>query len=129
MRLNDWPEQLAKAIRDAQAFDQDYYCLTFAADCVQAMTDVDYLTDYRGLNLDEAKDKFSHTAHRSFYHYLVSTFGKPVPLSFAKRGDLVVQTEPEMSVGICLGQNTAFVADGGLTYQPTLAQRWCFRVA
>jgi hypothetical protein len=129
MRRRDWPEKLAKTIRDAQGFDSSYYCLTFAADCVQAMTEVDYLTDYRGLNIDEAKAKFAETSHRSFYHYLLTTFGKPVPLALAKRGDLVVQTEPEMSVGICLGQNTAFVTDGGLTYQPTLAQRWCFRIS
>jgi hypothetical protein len=129
MRRADWPERLAETIKDAQGFDENYYCLTFAADCVQAMTGIDYLEDYRGLTIDEAREKFKETEHHSFYHYLVSTFGQPVPLSKAQRGDLVVQIEPELCVGICMGQNTAFVSDDELTYKPTLSQRWAFRVS
>lgn len=127
MRRNDWPERLAAVLGEARRFDADYYCVVFVADCVQAMTDVDHLADYRGLTLDDAKAKFAGRG-KTLYRHLESLFGEAVPLFRAQRGDIVVQVEPELTLGICCGQDSAFIADDGLTFQPTLAQRWCFRV-
>ena len=130
MRHRDWPERLAVAIRfaRARAFSDDYYCVTFAADCVLAMTDVDYLADYRGQNMDVALENLKADGHSSFYHYLVTTFGQPLPPCRAQRGDLIVRTDPELITGICCGQKTAYPTDHGLTYYPTLEQRWVFPV-
>jgi hypothetical protein len=130
MRRHDWPERLAASIRTAKskAFSDDYYCVTFAADCVLAMTDVDYLADYRGQNMEVALENLKAAGHSSFYHYMVKTFGKPIPVSKAQRGDVIIRTKPEVITGICCGQNTAYPIDEGLTYYPTLEQRWCFPV-
>lgn len=130
MRRRDWPERLAQAIREARGkkFGGAYYCVTFAADCVLAMTDVDYLADYRGQDMETALANLKAAGHKSFYHYMVTTFGKPVPMFEAKRGDVVIRTDPELITGICVGQNTAYPTDLGLTYYPTLEQRWAFRV-
>lgn len=129
MRLPDWPERLAdilKASRDRE-FDDVNYCVVFAADCVQAMTGEDPMTEYRGLNMQQAHDKVKADGHQSFYHYLIKHY-KKVPLSLAQRGDIIIRTEPETAAGICCGQDTAFASDLGIAYHPTLQQRWCFRV-
>jgi hypothetical protein len=130
MRRTDWPERLAEAIREGKGneFTAEYYCVTFAADCVLAMTDVDYLEDYRGLSMEDALEKMKAAGHRSFYHYMVTTFGKPVPLAMAQRGDVIVRTKPELAAGICGGQDTWFASTQGLAFKPTLEQRWCFHV-
>lgn len=128
-RRADWPERLAAAIETARPFGNGYYCVTFAADCLLAMTDQDYMGGYRGLSRHEAAARLKAAGHRSFYHYLVKTFGQPVPLSQAQRGDLVVRTVEGIAVGICCGSVTAFASsDDGTAFQPTLEQRWCFPV-
>lgn len=130
MRRPDWPERQAQAIREARnkEFGGAYYCVTFAADCVLAMTDVDYLADYRGQDMETALQNLKAAGHQSFYHYMVKTFGKPLPMCRAKRGDVIIRTDPELITGICCGQMTAYPTDKGLTYYPTLEQRWCFPV-
>ena len=130
MRLPDWPEQLAETIRLARSkpFGGDYYCVTFAADCVFAMTGTDYLAPYRGQTMEVALANLKADGHQSFYHYMVKTFGQPLPMSQAKRGDVIIRTEPELITGICCGQTTAYPTDKGLTYYPTLEQRWAFAV-
>jgi hypothetical protein len=130
MRLPDWPERLAEALDQARArsFSETDYCVLFAADCVEAITDTDYVEDYRGLTIDEAKARLKDSGS-TFYRRLVSIFGKPLPLAFAQRGDVIVRTEPELATGICCGQKTAFLSsEGGLVWKPTLEQRWAFRV-
>lgn len=131
MRKHDWPEQLADTIASAQAreFSDEYFCACFAADCVKAMTGVDPMSGYRGLSMDEAAEKVKADGFRSFYFYLVSKFGKPRHLAMAQRGDVIVRTKPDLAVGICCGQYSAFTTDTGLTYLPTIDQRWSFRVS
>jgi hypothetical protein len=130
LRRRDWPERLAVALREAEkrTWSETDYCVLFAADCVEAMTGVDYCADYRGLSIEESREKLRQSG-MSFYRHLVSLFGKPVPLSFARRGDVIVRTDPEPAAGICCGMFTAFLSsDGGLAFLPTLEQRWAFRV-
>lgn len=83
---------------------------------------------YRGLSMEEALQQIKAEGYRSFYFYLVQHFGRPVKVSRAQRGDIIVRTKPELAVGICCGQYSAFTSDPGLSYLPTLEQRWCFRV-
>lgn len=130
MRLSDWPERLVAATEAAESkeFNDVYYCVTFAADCVHAMTGDDPLAEYRGLSMEDALKKLKGNGYKGFNDYMVKHFGKPVPLSFAQRGDVVIRTEPELATGICLGENTAFASDVGLSILPTLEQRWCFKV-
>lgn len=52
-----------------------------------------------------------------------------VALAFARRGDVVLAAGDIESVGICLGEHSAFLAlEGGLDYRPTLQQRAAFTV-
>lgn len=130
MRRADWPQRLAQALReaDSRAWSETDYCVLFAADCVEAMTGIDHCADYRGLSLEEAKATFKARG-TTFYRHLVRTFGKPSPVAFARRGDVVVRTTPDIATGICCGEQSAFLwSGGGLAFEPTLSQRWAFRV-
>jgi hypothetical protein len=132
MRRRDWPERLAAAIAAAgeRTFSDDYYCAVFAADCVLAMTDEDPLLPYRGMLMPEALTAMHAAGHASLIECLASLFGDPAPIAFAQRGDVIVREDDDgkQAIGICMGQQTAFASDRGLTYEPTLRQRWCFRV-
>ena len=130
MRRTNWPEQLARTLREAElrTFSATDYCVLFAADCIAAMTGVDHAADYRGLSIDEAREKFQAEGTTP-YRRLREMFGEPAPLAFARRGDLIVRTKPEFALGICCGERAAFLSsEGGLAFVPTLDQRWAFRV-
>lgn len=127
-RRRDWPERLAEAIAAAEGktFSDAYYCAVFAADCVLAMTDADPLGALRGLTQAEAE---AAIAPKTLRDLLVELYGDPVHLAFARRGDVVLRDNAGIpAVGICLGQLSAFAADGGLAYHPTLEHIEAFSV-
>lgn len=124
----DWPERLAESLGAADGIRPDSYpCILWAADCVLAMTGVDPMPE-RG---DTAASCYA-LMRRQGYESVEAAIGAkldPVPLAFARRGDLVIAAGDIESVGICLGERSAFLAlEGGLDYRPTLAQRAAFSV-
>lgn len=131
MRRLDWPERLAETIAAARhrEFSDENYCASFAADCVNAITGTDPMSDFRGLSMEDALEKLKDSGYRSVYFFLTKQFGRPRPLALAQRGDVVVRTKPDLAIGICCGQYTAFTTETGLTYLPTIDQRWSFRVS
>ena len=121
-RRDNWPNLLAQFIE--QRRDQPFAwgvndCCTFAADWVQLCTGVDYAQAWRGRYvsglgavrvLDEAGGAEA----------LVDALGlQRVAPQQAGRGDIVAQeTGRGMTLGICLGETTAFVAKAGLVFGP-----------
>ena len=121
-RRDNWPNLLAQFIeaRREQPFawgSND--CCTFGADWVETCTGVDYALAWRGRYssglgavrvLDEAGG----------VEALVDALGlQRVAPQLAGRGDIVAQeTGRGMTLGICLGVSTAFVAKTGLVFGP-----------
>lgn len=128
MRRRDWPERLAEAIQagEGRTFSDTYYCATFAADCVLAMTDADPLARWRGLTETEARAAIEPKTLRDV---LIEVFGEPVHIAQARRGDVIVRdNDGSPAIGICAGQQSYFVSDDGLAHYPTLEQVEAFRV-
>ena len=126
-RRMDWPERLNEALEAAQSlkFSEAYCCAAFAADVVKAMTDVDPLP----VRHETVAEAYAHMRENfaSIDDALAFTFGAPVPVSFARRGDVVLSGD--VTLGICCGQVSAFISsDGGLAFEPTLEQVAAYRV-
>jgi hypothetical protein len=121
-RRDNWPNLLAQFIeqRREQPFAWGVNdCCIFAADWVQLCTGEDYAKAWRGRYvsglgavrvLDEAGG----------VEALVDALGLDrVAAQQAGRGDIVAQEAGRgMTLGICLGVNTAFVAKTGLVFGP-----------
>ena len=126
-RRLDWPERMNEALEQSRgrAFSETYYCAAFAADVVKAMTDVDPLP----VRHDTVGEAYAHMrkTYESADEALEALFGRSVPPSFARRGDVVVSGND--ALGICCGQLSAFISsEGGLAFEPTLEQVKAFRV-
>jgi hypothetical protein len=128
MRRLDWPERLVDVLNASSGKRADSYpCVLFAADCVLAMTGVDPMPA-RG---DTAAACYAIMRREGYesVEVAISAKFKPIPLAFAKRGDVVLASGEVESVGICCGERTAFLAiEGGIAYRPTLEQRAAFSV-
>jgi Domain of unknown function (DUF6950) len=139
--LND---QVTAAIERPFLWGQ-HDCCTFSGDVVKAMTGIDPMAEYRGAYSDEegARAALEDIGKGTLYRTLQSIFGGARHASTAGRGDLVYITRAEgstmgPSVGICLGEKSAFVginqsSDGkavreGLVFLPTLSCRKTFKV-
>lgn len=127
MRRNDWDQQLAQFLAEAEArgFSEDDYCVTFVADAVQRMTDHDYMGEYRGLTRAEALAKCKRDK-TTLDDILYDLFDDPIHPSSARRGDIVVLTGD--TIGICCGQRSVFLSDEGIAYRSTLECQRAFRV-
>lgn len=126
-RRLDWPERMNDALEAAQSlkFSEAYCCAAFAADIVKAMTDIDPLPVRH--ETVAAAYAFMRQDHASLEDALKATFGDPVPVSFARRGDVVLSGD--VTLGICIGQFSAFISsEGGLAFEPTLEQVKAYRV-
>lgn len=101
-------------------------CLTWACNVILAMTGHDYLKDFRN----------GYTSKKGAYR-LIKKYGESlpgcidrhlerIPVSFAKRGDLVLQ---EQAIGVCLGIQSLFVTEAhGLQGLQTLGCEIAWRV-
>jgi len=131
-RCDNWPNLLAQFIE--QRRDQPFAwgvndCCTFAADWVQLCTGVDYAQAWRGRYvsglgavrvLDEAGG----------VEALVDALGlHRVAPQLAGRGDIVAQQAGRgVTLGICLGVTTAFVAEDGLVFGPLSSVETAWRI-
>lgn len=123
MRYEDWPKRLQAEIAAARkrtfaygAFD----CCLFAADCVQAMTGIDYAAELRGYT--SKLDAYRIVAAYGSLEAMITTLlgREPVHRSQAHRGDVVL-AEVELApgeagdcVGICAAAKFYFPRAVGL---------------
>ena len=141
MRYEDWPQRLAMAIETAQtrsfaygglAGTQD--CALFAADCVAAITAVDYAAELRG-----------YATRRGAYE-IVARYGslgamatallkrEPIHPALAQRGDVVLATlalvdgEEGETLGICLGVYCAYPDVVGVQLRPRAEASLAWRI-
>lgn len=126
MRKADWEKRLMITIAAHKAAPFKWGvsdCALFAADCVEAMTGIDYAEDFRN------RYKTEKGAAKALKRYgegdLVSTVEKylnrvPGGLNYAQRGDVVAaETEAGVALGICLGTTSVFKTPDGVIGLPT----------
>jgi hypothetical protein len=119
-RRENWPDLLAKFIdeRRSQPFARGVNdCCIFAADWVQLCTGKDYAETWRGrYSTDIGARRFLDDS--GGVEALVDSLGLDrIQPQRAGRGDIVAQDAGlEMTLGICLGVTTAFVAKNGLIF-------------
>ena len=132
MRRQDWPERLFAHIEAARgvpfAFGAHDCCL-WAADAVLAMTDADPIEDIRGQWADEVS-ALRLLKERGGVEAMVTEYlGDPIAPAFAQRGDVVLHTmSGRDSLGVCVGDRFAAVADVGIEYVPMSAALKAWRV-
>ncbi|UGO51432.1 hypothetical protein QJV44_gp18 [Serratia phage vB_SmaS_Tlacuache] len=105
MKNLDWQEKLLEQVvlREKVKFEWGKHdCCLFAADVVQAMTGVDYASEFRGKYSTEigAKRLLAKAGEDGLTGVLDGKFAQ-VDLSYVQRGDLVlVQTDAGPALGI-----------------------------
>ena len=130
IRRLDWPERLAAHLAATEAegaWTEIRYCALWAADAVLVMTDVDPAAPYRELSVEEAYRAVCEAGHDTIEQALAGVFGAAVHPSRARRGDVMLKDDGR-AVGICCGEQTAFLSDSGIAYLPTFEQRAAFQV-
>jgi hypothetical protein len=130
IRRNDWPERLAAFLRaeGSKPADAARACFYFVADAILAMTDVDPVPE-REATIAAAYARMRRDGYETVRDAVAGRLTE-VPLSFARRGDVVMRLFDGVECGgICVGERSAFLKiEGGLIYLPTLEQLAAFRV-
>lgn len=121
MRLHDWPERLSHAIEEARGKSfrwGQHDCCLFVADTVRAITGYDFAADLRGYETQTGA--YRRVAEFGSIEALVSHLvGPHKAAAFAGRGDVVLaELDQGPTLGICLGNQCAFVGEHGLTFYP-----------
>lgn len=141
-KLPDWPSRLAERIHAQAGVEPEWGkadCISWAADCVLAMTGEDDLHAARG----------KYKSARGALRVLRNTYGVKLPIdlmdllwgprvhiSQARIGDLVVMAESEPfnmgpAVGVCYGRRSLFVGteagNSGLVAVETLSLEHCYQ--
>ena len=97
---------------DNRAYSIGFWdCATFAFGAVEAQTGVDHIADYRGRYTDheQAVRLMKEIDRVATVRTLVTKkLGKPVPVAFAKTGDVV---SIDASIGILYGGKGLFLAE------------------
>lgn len=124
MRIERWATALNNAIDAERAKDFEWGlsdCSLFVADCVNAMTGVDWAADFRG-HYSTAKGSLlalrkygKGTLYKTMDHY----FARHTSILMARRGDVVVmESEIGQCLGICIGATVAFRSPDGVVFMP-----------
>lgn len=132
MRQQGWERILYEfiAARERMAFDWGKHdCCLFAADCVQAMTGIDHAAPFRGKYSTEGKAKALLKPYGGIIGYLIAIFGDCIPVSMARRGDVVaVETAHGTALGICTGAVSVHAGTHGLVRISTLEAISAWRI-
>lgn len=119
MRLEDWPERLDAALRRwaATPFDRERTdCVEYAIDVIASLTGRMIENPMKGKYTDERSAARCILSRWSSLASAVTDFmGKPIPVSYAQRGDLVIRGN---NLGICRGEVAAFRSLEGLVDVP-----------
>lgn len=137
-RREDWPERLAACVAAARArpFEWGAHdCCLFAADCIQAMTDVDVAADFRGKyatakGAAKAMKKFAGGGVLAVAEKIAAAHGLAhIAPAAARRGDVVaLDTEQGPALGVCLGALIAAPIAAGLVFLPFTAAQAAWRI-
>ena len=124
-RLPEWPKRMSEALAAASNVPfawGTHDCGIFACDVVKAITGVDLVSGVRGLYSDAAG---SVRVLRAVYGtndlttIATNLLGDPIPITLAKRGDMVLLDIPGgPALGICCGAEAAGAGPEGLTMIP-----------
>lgn len=120
MRFEDWPQRLHAAIDAARTrtFDYgDFDCWLFPADCVLAMTGIDYAAELRGYK--SKKDAYEIIARYGSMEAMISALvgREPIHPAHAKRGDVMI-AEVDLAPGE-VGLSGA-ICDGTKLWTPAI---------
>lgn len=141
MRVPDWPQKLDEAIAAARTRPFAYGglngaqdCALFAADCVQAMTGIDYAAELRGYESKLAAYRI--VAGYGSLEAMITDLLKRGPKhpSQAMRGDVVLAEielapgESGESIGICTGTGCVFPKDVGVKSWPRSVVRLAWNI-
>lgn len=122
-----------EAVRDRPFEWGKHDCCCFAAGAVEAMTGQNPMAEFLGTYSDQesARAALREIGSGTLYHTLLSKFGRPLHPSRARRGDIAYAVHDGPTLGICLGQDCAFVGQEGgregLVMLPTLNIKRIFR--
>lgn len=131
-RRKDWVHVLLQTIEQAKDIpfawgSQD--CALFAADCVLAMTGVDFAEEFRGKYNDQ--EGALRLIRGDLESVLMSKLGEPLSRRFAGRGDVVLfeATEgPAVGVVGVKGTNIYAVTEEGLVELPISRALKCWKI-
>ncbi len=122
-----------EAVRDRPFEWGRHDCCCFAAGAVQAMTGRNPMAEFLGAYSDRESARLAlrEIGAGTLYHTMLTKFGRPLHPSRARRGDIAYAVHEGPTLGICLGQECAFVGEQGqqkgLVMIPTLKTRRIFR--
>jgi hypothetical protein len=134
-RLPDWKQRLRDAVDEARTKNFKYGtfdCALFAADCMLAMTGVDYAASVRGYT-KKSEARAIIQAAGGMRELITQLMGQePVDRHHARLGDLVLadipvaEDEEGRTIGICLGATCAFAGRKGIVFHPrdTVVRAW-----
>jgi hypothetical protein len=134
MRRPDWPETLSQVIEQARQRPfrwGEHDCVSFAADCVQALTGRDPLGSLRGAYSGaRGAQRLLAAEHGDLDHALCRRFGDSITATLAHRGDLVLWHQPVVgqTLGVCLGALFAVPGERGLRYLQLAAATLAWRI-
>lgn len=131
-RRDNWPNLLAQFIeqRRGQPFAWSVNdCCTFAADWVAVCTGTDHAQPWRG-RYSSGLGAVRFLDEAGGVEALVDALGlQRVAPQVAGRGDIVAQEAGRgITLGICLGVTTAFVAKTGLVFGPITNVETAWRI-
>jgi hypothetical protein len=132
MRFREWPQLLEDYVqsRMAEPFAWGHHdCCRFAAGAVLAITGEDRMPEYHYAS-ELAAAKLIRAAG-SLEALVRRALGDPLAsVALARRGDvLLAEFERGETVGVCLGDRSAFAAEVGLVHRPTLSCRLAWRIS
>lgn len=115
MRLDGWESKMSQALEETGAFEWGTNdCCMFVFRVAEAITGIDYAKPYRGY-------KTSKGAARRLLKYggvegvANNSFGESKKPLLAKRGDAVlVKSNDDLTLGVCVGDKIAVVTETGL---------------
>lgn len=135
MRKENWWDRLSAyldKVRDKPFKWGEHDCCLFSSNCVEAMTGVDYMSEYRG-GYDSQETAWEVLKGKTLYMTIKKKLGKPVPLAMAQRGDVVYHVfHNGPAVGISIGQDALFVGQEekkGLVTHPVLKCSKAFKIS
>lgn len=135
MRLEGWEDRLASIIDERRSRPfvwGEHDCTLFAANVALALTGVDYAAAYRGkYNCAFGSARVLQELGDGTLRGSVGlALGPEIPIRLAGRGDVVLWTQEELgdTLGVCIGAQSVFVGQDGLTDVPTLVCQCAWRI-
>lgn len=134
MRLEGWEGRLAAIVDEARGRPYvlgEHDCFRVACRVVEALTGEDLWPRFSGYRTKAEALRYIARHGSSFEACFDHVFGAArVDVRAARRGDLcAIQSADGMKhLGVCLGAETALLADDGLTFYPTLSCLCAWRV-